>query len=179
VLVRLGDLDQRDVDDEAARAEERRDLGEEHRRVIGAPRVHRLARIRADEERVVAEALVEARLGVRRDAERHDVDDLGVFEVVARRESTDERLRLPGTASNEDASAVMDAPHGVGRGLDLVRVAHPPGTIDPTAHRSPILASVADPRQGRWARPAGRSDPSVAGHPAEDQRCAGSHSTPK
>ena len=68
----------------------RRHLGQEDGRVVRAPLGHGGPCVVADEEGVVSEALVEAWLGIGRHAEGHDVDDLGVVEVLAGGQSTDQ-----------------------------------------------------------------------------------------
>ena len=61
----------------------------------------------------MAEAVAEAGLGVGRHAEGQDVDDLGVGQILARRERLDQALRLAGAGADEDAVAGLD--HGDGR----------------------------------------------------------------
>ena len=142
MLVGLRDLDERHVDDGAAGPEEGRHLGQEDGRVVGAALGHRGARVGADEEGVVPEALVEAWLGIGRDAEGHDVDDLRVIEVLAGGQGTDQRLRLAGTAAHEDARAVPDAADRVGRRLDLVVIAALPIDVAGLAHAAPTVRAV-------------------------------------
>ena len=86
------DLDQRDVDLDPAAAEQRRDLGQEDRRVVGLPGAHRVAHVRADEQRVVPEAPGEAWVRVRRHAERQDVQDLALGDGVVLGQGANQRL---------------------------------------------------------------------------------------
>ena len=160
VVVGLGDLDEGHVDDRAARAEECRHLRQEDGRVVGAPLGHRGARVGADEEGVVSEALVELGLGVGRHAEGHDVDDLGVVEVLAGGQGPDERLRLTGAAADEDARAMPDPADRVCRGLDLGGVAGLPLGVAGLAHRLPGLYAPAPiARSGAFGPGMARSRP--------------------
>jgi hypothetical protein len=81
--VRRADLDQRRIGLEPASAEERRDLGEEHRGEVRSPPSHRLPDVGPDEEGVVAKAVGHRRVGVGGLPEGEDVEDLVVGEVRA------------------------------------------------------------------------------------------------
>ena len=82
----------------------------------------------------MSEALVEARLRVGRHTEGHDVDDLGIVEVLPGGQGTNEGLRLTGAATHEDARTVSDPAHGMRGGLDLGGIAGLPRCVG-IAHR--------------------------------------------
>ena len=78
VLVRGAHLDERHVDTDFARADEPRDLRQEHRHEVGAALLNRLPHVGADEEGGVAKTPLQARLDVGRVTESQQVDDFVV-----------------------------------------------------------------------------------------------------
>ena len=127
IVVRRADADERDIDREAVRPEEIGHLRKEDRRVVRAGLVHGVAHAVADEERVGAEITGILGLGVRSDAERQDVDDLGVGQVVAiGRHRPHQLLRLAAGRPDEHAVAGADSLHRVGGGNDLACVEFTP-----------------------------------------------------
>jgi hypothetical protein len=127
VIVGQRRLDERHVDRDQPAAEQLGHLGQEDRRVVGKPPVHRVAGVRPDEEGVVAEVVLEPLVRVRRHAERPDVDDLRVAErlrigphVVGER--VDEVLRFRTRRGQEDPVPPPDVPEDLRRRQELVRV---------------------------------------------------------
>jgi len=114
--VRVGErrLDEGDVHGDHPPPEQVGHLRQEDRGVVGKAGVHRCPRVVAHEEGVVAEVRLQALVGVGRDAQRPDLDDLGVeeglgvrLEVVGQR--VDEVLRLAAGRPDEDAVARADS----------------------------------------------------------------------
>ena len=126
VLVGWADGDQGDVDDDPSRAEQPRNLREEDRCVVSAPFVDRLADVRTDEIGVVPEPVAQPRLGVGRDPESENVDDLGVAEVAALGQCLDQGLRFSGPRADEHSVAGLDSRHRALRAHDLRCVALSP-----------------------------------------------------
>ena len=121
--VRVGrrHLDQRHVDRQRAAPEQARHLGEEARREVRASLLDRLAGRAAEEEAVVAEALLHAGLGVFGRSHCHHVDDLDTGEFASpRHQGFDEGLRLAGRMADHDAVAGLDGPQRLGGGHKLV-----------------------------------------------------------
>jgi hypothetical protein len=121
-------LDERDVDAHPAATEERGDLRQEDRGVVGEPGVDRVANVGADEQRVVPEPSREAGVGVGRDAEREDVQDLTLGDVLVLRERAHEHLRLGAAGADEDVVAGPHAAHGRGRGHEAIGLESTPAT---------------------------------------------------
>ena len=80
VVVRGRGLDQRHIDRNDAPMEELRNLRQEDRRVIGAACVDRVPHRAADKERIQAEVTLDVLVEVRRNAERPEMEDIGVEE---------------------------------------------------------------------------------------------------
>ena len=112
--------------------------GQEDWRVVRAALRDRVAHVRPDEERVVAEAALEPAVHVGSDAEREDVQHLGVGHAgAALGEGLHERLRLGGPGPHEDALPVADPGDGRRGGGDLVGV---PGLPVGGAHAGSVAA---------------------------------------
>ena len=123
MVIRRAHLDERNVDGDPALLEEPRDLAEEDGGVVRATLRDRLPNVRADEEGVVPEVVAPFRLRVRREAERHDVDDLGTEDRVrAFHERFHEPLGLGGPGPDEDVIPALDGGHGLGRIAHLLLV---------------------------------------------------------
>jgi hypothetical protein len=75
--------DQRHLDGDVAVLEEAFDLRKVDRGVISPTFVHRLPHVRTDEKGIEPELLGEAPLGVWRQAQREDLDDLVVRQVIS------------------------------------------------------------------------------------------------
>ena len=124
------DLYQRDVHRDDAAVEEPRDLAQEDGRVVGRAGVDLLPGVVADEEAVVPEVALEALVGVGRDPQGPDVEDLGVVEGAGvRLDVLDQRphqvLRLTTGGADEDAIAAPDALEGPRLADELLRVSFP------------------------------------------------------
>lgn len=95
------------------------DLGEEDGCVIGPALLDRLARIRADEEGVVAEAACHGRFGVRRGAIGVEVDDLDIAQVRPdANEAGNERVGGGGAGVDVEAVTRLHHPGGLFEGDD-------------------------------------------------------------
>ena len=121
MLVRERCLNEGDVDRNAPLAEEIRDLREEDGGVVGETLVHGVACAVADEEGVVPEVVLELRVGVRRDSERPDVEDLRVAERLrVGLDELDQRLHqvlwLAASGADEDRLTPVDVSEGGLRG---------------------------------------------------------------
>ena len=133
-------LPERDVDADAARADERRDLGEEDRHEVGAALGDGLAHVGADEEGRVAEAGLHSLLDVRGFSEREEVDDLVVREVTAvHAEGLREDVRLRGARADQDAAPARDACDRGLRGGDLGLVSLSP--VEGRCHGGRFIAN--------------------------------------
>ncbi len=107
MLVGRRDLDQGDIDRKAL-GEEPRDLGEKDGRVIGPALVHGLAQVRAHEERVRPEGLTVLRPIEGSVAERQELEDLHIAELLAPgAEGQEERPRNARVRRDRDAVAAL------------------------------------------------------------------------
>jgi len=97
----------------AAGLEERGDLGQEHRRVVRASLLHRIANVGAYEQRVVPEMAFHARRDVRSRAFGVEVDDLDASESWRPiDERVDQHLRSCGAPLHIHPAAGGDFRHG-------------------------------------------------------------------
>ena len=86
-----GDLQESDIEGQALfGGEERGDIGQEDGRVAGASAIHRISRVRADEERAQAKVTFPARIGIGRRPIGVQVRDLDIMQRLAAR---DQRLQ--------------------------------------------------------------------------------------
>jgi len=119
VLVRRGDVHERDVERQDGLAEQPRDLGEEDRHVVAAPLLDRLAGGRSHEDGVHAEALGELGRRVPRGthlAEAQDLDDPELGRAIGHGLEQDPRAR--GHAVDVHAVAGADDGDRLGGGRE-------------------------------------------------------------
>ena len=127
VLVGWRHLDEGHVDGDASAAEQAGHLREEDGRVVRLARGDALPHVGPDEERVVAKGLFHPGQSIGRDAQRHDVDDLGGMQLFgAGRETLHQELGRCGAGAHEDVLAAADDAQGLVGGTKLVGVAFAP-----------------------------------------------------
>ena len=119
-------LDEGDVDGDRPMAEQRRDLREEDRGVVGVPPVDGVPAPRPDEEGVEPEVLAELLLGAGSDPQGPDVDHLGAEEGVwplldVPLQGADEVLGLAAAGPHEDPVPGVDPLEDGGLRPELLR----------------------------------------------------------
>ena len=121
VLIRRCDVNQGDIERDAAGAEQLRNLREENRCVVGAAFPDRRADVGADEERVGTVAAGEFLLGIGRDAQGQQVSDFDIFYRAVGKRLHQLLGRAAGRADEQPVARLQDAQRFVG-GFDLVTI---------------------------------------------------------
>ena len=111
----------------------RLDLREVDRGVIRPTLVHRLPHVRTDEKGVEPELVGEASLGVWCEAQREDLDDLVVRQVIGIIDhGLDQGLGLTAGGADEDRVPTTDVLDGLLGGASFVLVLLPPVALAPS-----------------------------------------------